>query len=174
MRLKNNVAIRKNHRLPPLRHVLHRIHRIWKQAIRERIAHQEIRHRQQIGIVRIVEAITLQRSQVIGVSEFRADLFETLPISLRPLQADAGRQVALQVRGDMIVVEQRVVHVKEKNSVVVRHVSSLHWLRLLSVSPIGRDGHLHVARQVYHLLHQASARQAPATGWAAAGPGTGA
>ena len=108
--------------------------------------------------MRIIDAVALQCSKIVGVSEFRSDLLEPLPIALRPFQADVRRQVTLQIGGDVVVVEQRVVHIEEKNCFIVRHGWSLHWMRLLSRGPIGCDGHLHVARQVDHLLHQASSR----------------
>jgi hypothetical protein len=67
----------------------------------------------------MVDAITLQSSQIIGVSEFRTNLLEPLPIALRPFRADVGMEVAFQDRGDMVIVEQRVVDVKKENDFLV-------------------------------------------------------
>ncbi len=97
--------------------MLHSIHRIRKQAIRERITHHEIRHREQIRIVRIVDAIALQRTQIIGVSEFRRGSLRIAAntVGSAPAQRFACR-MALQIRRNMVVIEQRVVDIEKKKS----------------------------------------------------------
>ena len=56
----------------PLLHVLHRIERIRKQSIRKWIVHQKMRDRQYLWIAWMLDPKALERSQVVGIPEFRS------------------------------------------------------------------------------------------------------
>jgi hypothetical protein len=47
-----------------------------------------------------------------------AQLLEDHPVALLPLGPDLALQMALQVGGDAIVVEERVVHIEQENNVI--------------------------------------------------------
>ena len=63
----------------------------------------------------MLHPIALQRAQVVCVAELGPKLFEDGPIPRLPLVADLALEVALEIGGDVIVVDQRVVHVDEKD-----------------------------------------------------------
>src|SRR5215469_1029318 len=65
----------------------------------------------------MLQAIALERAQIVGIAQLRPQVFEELPIAQRPLGADISMQVQLQIRGDVIVVEQRVIDVEEKDCI---------------------------------------------------------
>ena len=74
-----------------------------------------------LPISRILDAIALQRAQIIRVTKFRAQLLEDGPVTLRALVADGVFEMALEVGGDTVVFEQRVVHVEEEDDFVRGH-----------------------------------------------------
>src|SRR5690242_6401427 len=92
-----------------------RVERIRKQAIGEMIVDEIRRNRQQMRIVWIFDAITLQRAEIIGVSELGAQIFENLPVTIAARRANLFFQKSAQVARHAVVVEQRVIDVKKKN-----------------------------------------------------------
>ena len=64
--------------------------------------------------MRILNAIPLQRAEIVRIAELDAQLLENRPVALLALRADLAREMTPEVVGDAIVVEQRVVHVEEK------------------------------------------------------------
>ena len=68
----------------------------------------------------MLHPIALQRAQVVGVPELTPQFFEHGPVSLLPLAADRALEVALEIRGDVIVVDQRVVHVDQEDDLMAR------------------------------------------------------
>ena len=68
-----------------------------------------------MGIVGMLDAVTLQGAQVIGVAEFLSQLLEDRPVALLRIGADLARQMAPQVVGYAVVVEQRVVDVEQEH-----------------------------------------------------------
>ena len=69
-RLKDNIAIRQNHDCPYLSARVDHIKRIRKEPVRKRIVDQICRDCQQVRFVRISHAVSLQGSQIIGVTKF--------------------------------------------------------------------------------------------------------
>jgi hypothetical protein len=63
----------------------------------------------------MLDTIALQGAEVIAVAEFREQLFENRPVALAGDNAELTIEVALDVFLDAVVVEQRIVHVDEKN-----------------------------------------------------------
>jgi hypothetical protein len=93
----------------------HRVERARVEAVGEGVVDEEARDLEQPRLARVREAKALERSQVVGVAELRAQLFEELPVALLALLAERGREVRAKVGRDRVVVEQRVVDVEEKD-----------------------------------------------------------
>ncbi len=62
----------------------------------------------------MLHPIPLQRTQVVRVAQLPPQLFEDGPVSLLPLAADLPLEVSLEVGRDVIVVDERVVHVDQE------------------------------------------------------------
>src|ERR1700730_11376485 len=87
----------------------------------------------------IIDAVALEHSEVICVTPLGSDGFEDLPVALRPLGTDFGVEMALQISGYTIIIQQRVVDIKEKDRVTGRHVLPIvycEWVRLLRSATI--------------------------------------
>src|SRR5262249_19461301 len=66
-----------------------------------------------VRIARMLDAEPLERTEVIGVPEIAAQLFEDLPVSPLTVLAERGNQMAPQILRDRVVVEQRIVDVEQ-------------------------------------------------------------
>ena len=64
----------------------------------------------------VLDPVALQRAEIVGVAELGPERFEDRPVALLTLDADLLRQVSLEIRGNAIVVEQRVVDVNQENN----------------------------------------------------------
>src|SRR5881275_1365795 len=84
------------------------------EPVRKRVVHQEERHPQQLRIVEVLEAIALQRAQVVGVSELRAQLLENRPVAVAAGAAELALQMSAEIGLHGVVVEQRIVHVEQE------------------------------------------------------------
>ena len=126
-RLENHIAVAQDHWPPHPPRVPHRLERLRKQPVRKGIIHHEVRHRQQLLFSRLLDAITLQRPQIVGVSEFRAQLLEDFPIALLAGLAHFIRQVPLQILCHAIVVEHSIVHVEEEHGARVG-IGAIHTI----------------------------------------------
>src|SRR5262245_29085163 len=76
-------------------------------------------------LARMMQAIALQRAKIVGIAELEAQLLEELPVLVLPFFTDLLRQISLQVVGDAVVVDQRVVDVEEKDQAL--HVGRRHY-----------------------------------------------
>src|SRR5262249_15025105 len=112
-RLEDDVAIREDDGRAEAGGVLDRVDRARIEPVCERVVHQEARYGQQRVITRMADARVLERAQVVGVAELRAELLEDLEVLLRAFRADLLHEVAPQVERHPIVVEQGVVDVEE-------------------------------------------------------------
>ena len=99
------------------------VERAREEPVGERIVDQERRDGEQVRVARVLDAVALQRAEVVGVAELGAQRFEDRPVALLALGADLAREVALQVGGDAVVVEQRVVDVEQEHD-----AAADHWL----------------------------------------------
>src|ERR1700675_1341118 len=88
---------------------------IGKEPVREWIFHEKVRNREQVWIARILRAVALEGAEIVRIPQLRAQLFENRPISLLPRPTDFLLKVMLEVGCNPIIVEQRVVHIKQKN-----------------------------------------------------------
>ena len=102
--------------------VLYGIKRIRKEAVRKGVIHQKVRCFQQKGIVWIVVTIPLEGPKLIGVTEFGPDFFKNFKIALLSLRSDCLIGVPPEVGGDAIVIEQRVVNIKEEDDFICCHI----------------------------------------------------
>src|SRR2546428_909563 len=62
----------------------------------------------------MLDPIPLQRAQVVRVAQLGPQLFEDGPVPLLPLASDLVLEVALELGRDVIVVDERVVHVGQE------------------------------------------------------------
>jgi hypothetical protein len=74
--------------------------------------HEEARYLEQARLAWVGEAEALERAEVVGVPELRAQLLEELPVALLALLAEGLGEMRAEVAGNSVVVEQRVVDVE--------------------------------------------------------------
>jgi hypothetical protein len=70
-----------------------------------------------VCVARIGKPEPLQRAEVVRIAELLAEQLELVPVALLTLRAEFVGQVAPQVGGDAVVVEQRVVDVEQEDGV---------------------------------------------------------
>ena len=122
-RLEHHVAVAEDHGRPPCGQPLDDVERAWIEAVRERVVQQERREHEHVGIARVLDPVALQRAQVVGVAELGAQRLEDRPVALLQHGPDRAREVTLEIGGDPIVVEQRVVDVEQEHDPIsIRHV----------------------------------------------------
>ena len=68
-----------------------------------------------MGVAGMLHSISLQRAQVVRVAQLRPQLFEEGPVSLLPFVPDLLLEVTLEIGRDVIVVDERVVHVDQED-----------------------------------------------------------
>jgi hypothetical protein len=95
-----------------LAHARDRVECARVDAVGERIVDEEARDLEQARLARIGEAEALERAEVVGVPELRAQLLEELPVALLALLAEGLGEMRAEVAGNSVVVEQRVVDVE--------------------------------------------------------------
>ena len=78
-RLENGVAVRQHHRPAPLPNVPDGVQRPGVKPVGERIVDQPARHQQETRIVQVLDPITLERAEIVGIAELAAQLLEDLP-----------------------------------------------------------------------------------------------
>ena len=78
-------------------------------------------------MVRILEPVLLQRAEVIGVPNLLTAGLEQTPVALALLEAKFLLEVRAQVANDLIVVQERVVHVEEKDDPLVLNLFCDGW-----------------------------------------------
>jgi hypothetical protein len=115
VRLKDHVPIRQDDRGAAAAQVPDHLERSRVEPVGEGVIDQERGQREEVGIARVLEAVALERSQVIGVAQLPAQILEQSPVALLPLRADLLVQELLEVLGDPVVVEERVVDVEEED-----------------------------------------------------------
>ena len=71
-----------------------RVERAGIDAIGERIVQQEQRDLQHVRIARTLDAVALQRAEIVGVAELGPELLEDLPVALLALGAERVDQIA--------------------------------------------------------------------------------
>ena len=117
--------------MPELLRALDGVERLGKQAIGERVINHEIRDFEELRVTWLFDAIALQGSEIVGVTEFGAELLEELPVARGAFGTNFILKMTLQVIGDAVVVNQRVVDVKEENGARAG-VLSIHGLAIIN------------------------------------------
>src|ERR1035437_9603971 len=139
-RLKHDISVAQNHRSPQSPRVFDCIQRLRIEAVGKGIIDHEMRHGQQLRIARLLDAVTLQRAQIVGVSEFATQLLEDFPIVLFGGLTYLICEVALQVFRHAIVIEQRIVYIEKEHGgrVGVRVIHKVSQVKVaLSCQKIG-------------------------------------
>jgi hypothetical protein len=113
-RLEDDVAVAEDDGLTETAGMLNCIERLGKQAVGEGIVDHEIRNREELRLAGALDAIALEGSEVIGITEFGAELLEDLPVAVGGAGADFGLEMALEIGGDAIIIDERVVDVEEE------------------------------------------------------------
>lgn len=124
-RLEDDVAVGEDDDRSPLPDVFEGVERVRIEAVGEGIIDEEVGDDEQARVAGICDAVALERAEVVGVTEFGAQLLEEGPIVLRAFGADFAFEVAFEVGGDAVVVEQRVVHVEQEDDFVCGHGGEL-------------------------------------------------
>ena len=70
-------------------------------------------------MVRVLEPVLLQRAEVIGVPNLLTAGLEQTPVALALLEAKFLLEVRAQVANNLIVVQECVVHIEEKDDPLV-------------------------------------------------------
>src|SRR5262249_22951000 len=78
------------------------------------------RHRQQPRVARVLDAVALQRPEVVAVAQLDEQLLEDGPVAVAAVRAELRGEVALDVGLDAVGVQQGVVDVHEEDDVVRR------------------------------------------------------
>ena len=87
-----------------------------------------MRHRQNAQIARVFDSVPLQRAEIICVAQLTAQLLEDRPVTLCLFGADLRFQMLPQVSRDPVIVEQRIIHIKEEDYLArVRFFLLLLW-----------------------------------------------
>jgi hypothetical protein len=73
--------------------------------------------------VRVLSAITLQSTEIIDVTEFRAQVLQNLPVALLAIFPDLAFHEIMYVGDDAVVVQKRIVYVKEEDNLWRIHVA---------------------------------------------------
>ena len=93
-RLKHDVAVRQNHRGAQAARVLDHVQRVGEEPVRERVVDEERGHREQVRVARVLDAVALQRAEIVGIAEFGAQVLEERPVAVLPLAPHLPGQVA--------------------------------------------------------------------------------
>src|SRR5215475_3760709 len=85
------------------------------QTVGEWIIDQPVRHAQHIWPMDLLHSKSLQRTEVIDVSQFAPQFFKDLPIPIASDRAICLLQVFFEISLYPIVVEEHVVNVKQEH-----------------------------------------------------------
>lgn len=84
------------------------------QALGKRIVHQKRKHQQQTRINYGPNAVALQGAQIARITEFSTQCLEIFSIAVPILVTKRLRKMLVQIRNDVIVIEQSVVHIQHE------------------------------------------------------------
>src|SRR5262249_43531817 len=119
--LEDDVAVGEDDDRAPLFEVVDDVEGGWVEPIGERIVNEVVRDGEQVGIARGLDAVALKDAQVVGVAKLGAERLEDPPVALGALLAALALELALEIGGDAVVVEQGVVDVDEEDDVMGWH-----------------------------------------------------
>ena len=96
-RLKNHVAVCQNDGFAELSAMFQCVERVRKQPVGERVINQKRRNGEQMRVVRLFDSVTLERAEIIGVTEFGAQLLKNSPVKIAAFDSDFLFQKAAQI-----------------------------------------------------------------------------
>ena len=121
VRLEDHIAIRQDNRRPHLAQVLEHVQRIWEKAAGKWISQEVRRDLHEVRVVRVLDPVALESAEVIGIAQLLPEVFEDRPVAFLPLFPERLREMVPQVSDNLIVVEQRVIDVKQEYDTVIHH-----------------------------------------------------
>src|SRR5438067_13787601 len=116
--------------------MLNHLDRVREKTLSEWIVDEKIRNAQQVRCARMFGPIPLQSAEVIRIAQFGPQSLENSPIFLRSLRADFAGEVALQIRCDSVVINQRVVYVEQEDDASRRIIAFVHFSVMPSAVPL--------------------------------------
>src|SRR5262244_3556500 len=69
-----------------------------------------------MNILRVLDPVALQGAEIIAIAQLSKELFEDRPVAVAAGGPELTFKVAFEVALDTVIVEERVVHVNEKNN----------------------------------------------------------
>ena len=117
-RLKDDVAVREDDDRSAQAQVTDGVERARVHAVGKRVVEQIERDPEHARLAWMLDAVPLQRAEIVRVAELGPELLEDLPVALLTLGADRVDQMTAQILDHRVVVEQRVVDIHQKDDVV--------------------------------------------------------
>jgi hypothetical protein len=114
-RLKDNIAVRQDHRRAQAAQSLQHLQRLRIEAFGERVIHEEGGHRQQLDVAWMFDAEALKRPDIVAIAQLRHQTLKDRPIALAGSETIGLLKMVLQILLDSIIVDQRVVYVDEED-----------------------------------------------------------
>lgn len=68
-----------------------------------------------MGIARIFETISLERAKIIRITQLAPQLLKKCPVALLALPPDLTLQMPHQIGHNMVIIEQGVINIKQKD-----------------------------------------------------------
>ena len=116
-RLKDDVAVREDDDRSALAQMADGVECARVDAVGERVVEEIERDAEHTRLARMLDAIPLQRAEIVRVTELGPELLEDLPIALLTLDAERVDQMTAEILDHRVVVEQRVVDVEQKDGI---------------------------------------------------------
>ena len=69
-----------------------------------------------MNILRVLDPVALQGAEIIAIAQFGEQLLENRPVPVAAGSSELTFKVAFDVVLDTVIVEQRIVHIDEKNN----------------------------------------------------------
>src|SRR5271166_3763622 len=118
-RLKDHIAIRKDHGLPPglppTPQPIQHVESTGIKPVAEGIIHQVGGHSQQTNVRRMLNPITLQSAEVIAIAQLFKEGLEDLPVTVPTSCAKLAFEMLSEVVLNAVVFKQCIVHIHEKD-----------------------------------------------------------
>jgi len=106
---------------------------MWAEPICKGIVHQVRRDGKQVVIVGMVDPVSLEGAEVVGVTEFRVQLLENLPVLSLARESGFSFEIPPKIDRHSIVVEERIVDIEQEDDVLclrLAHPPRWSWSRL--------------------------------------------
>jgi hypothetical protein len=122
--LEDHIAVAENDGVAETAGVIDGVERLGEKTVREGIVDHEVGNFEELGVAGALDAIALEGSEVVGVTELGAELLEDLPVAVGATGTDFVLEMALEIGGDAIVVDKGVIDVEEEYGVGSIHGAS--------------------------------------------------